>query len=129
MAQWPIKRLDRPGLIQRILFDVTDHACDFPHYTREKCQCDVLANRILDRPETLRHGFTDEDHGRPARHIGVVQVTASQHRDVHCTQVAGRDQANIYLRLIRHRYEGLAFDRDGLVRAAIIHRQTIDQAG
>src|SRR5438132_7998 len=59
LAQWPIKRLDGTGLIQRILFHVTDHACDFPHHTWKKRQRNVLADRILVGPETLRHGFAD----------------------------------------------------------------------
>src|SRR5258708_4055869 len=89
----------------------------------------MLTDRVFVGPKTPGYGFTDEHHGRPAHNIGIIQVPTAQQRDAHSAQVAWGDDANVNFRLIRHRHDRLSFHGDGLVRAAAVQRQAVNQGG
>src|SRR5581483_3584918 len=110
LRQGPIQGLHWAVLVQAVSFDISNHADNLTHHAREKRQRQALADRILVRPEAPGNGLTNDDYRWAAGNVRLVEVAATYEGHSNRRQISGTDNANIHLRLLRHRHGRLTFD-------------------
>src|SRR5205814_3583378 len=99
----------------------------FAYALRAEREGEPFANGVLIRPEATRHGFADDHHRGSAASICIAEAASATHRNLHGTEIAGRNHTHGNFRLVSHGHHWPAFDLDRLRRPAL-QRQTISHA-
>src|SRR5215468_5074037 len=103
LARWHVQGRRGSCLIESVNLHIADNADNFAHDTGKECHRQTLTDGVLAGPEFSCHRLADQNDGRSAGNVRVIEVASSHNRDSHGLHIAGAGQANIDLGLVSHR--------------------------
>jgi hypothetical protein len=78
-----VDRVDRARFVERVGLYISDDADDFARCVGEKCQSQMLTDRIFVGKEAVCERIADQDDARTARRVGFFEVAAANYGHMH----------------------------------------------